>query len=228
MNILIADDDAVSRLVLKRTLQSWGHEVIAAEDGLAAWDVMRRDNAPKLAILDWMMPGMEGPEVCRLARALNRPVPTYSILLTAKDARGDVVAGLDSGADDYVTKPFDRAELRSRIAVGERVIELQQGLSSRVAELEVALARVKRLHGLLPICGWCKSIRNDGDYWQSVEGYIAELTDVTFTHGICPPCLERESAVEGYIAELSDATFKQGVSPPGLERESATLVRELL
>ena len=193
MNILIADDDAVSRLVLKRTLLSWGHDVIAVEDGLQAWDVLQRDDAPKLAILDWMMPGLEGPEVCRRARELNRAVPTYSILLTARDASGDVVAGLDSGADDYVTKPFDRAELRSRIMVGERVIALQQGMAVRVAELQDALNRVKRLHGLLPICGWCKSIRNDGDYWQSVEGYIAELHDVRFTHGICPPCLERES-----------------------------------
>jgi DNA-binding response OmpR family regulator len=192
MRILVADDDTVSRKVLERTLAGWGHEVVSAADGEAAWEVLRRDDAPRLAVLDWMMPGLEGPQVCRLVRSLNRPVPTYAILLTSKGERADVVAGLDSGADDYVTKPFDRAELESRIRVGERVVSLQQGLADRVKELEESLARVRRLHGLLPVCAWCKRIRNDGDYWQSVEEYVTELTDLRVTHGICPPCLARE------------------------------------
>jgi DNA-binding response OmpR family regulator len=192
MRILVADDDTVSRKVLERTLAGWGHEVVSAADGESAWEILRRDDAPRLAVLDWMMPGLEGPDVCRLVRSLNRPVPTYAILLTSKGERADVVAGLDSGADDYVTKPFDRAELESRIRVGERVVGLQQGLADRVAELEESLARVRRLHGLLPVCAWCKRIRNDGDYWQSVEEYVTELTDLRVTHGICPPCLARE------------------------------------
>ncbi|MBA4062531.1 MAG: response regulator [Isosphaera sp.] len=192
MRILVADDDTVSRKVLERTLAGWGHEVVSAADGEAAWEVLRRDDAPRLAVLDWVMPGLEGPDVCRLVRSLNRPVPTYAILLTSKGDRADVVAGLDSGADDYVTKPFDRAELESRLRVGERVVSLQQGLADRVKELEESLARVSRLHGLLPVCAWCKRIRNDGDYWQSVEEYVTELTDLRVTHGICPPCLARE------------------------------------
>src|SRR5207253_11133708 len=135
MSILIADDDAISRTVLERTLRGWGHDVTTTKDGTEAWAALQREDAPKLAVLDWMMPGLEGPEVCRRLRALARPVPTYVILLTAKGQTDDIVTGLDSGADDYVTKPFDRQELRSRIRVGERVVGLQQGLAGRVQAL---------------------------------------------------------------------------------------------
>ena len=196
MRILIADDDTVSRTILERTLGGWGHEVVAVSDGLSASNILCGDEAPGLAILDWMMPGLEGPEVCRRVRDLARPVPLYLILLTGKDATGDVVAGLDSGADDYVTKPFDRAELQSRIKVGQRMLALQHGLADRVRELEESMARVKQLQGMLPICAWCKNVRNDGNYWQTVEVYMAEHADVRFTHGICPACLARETGEE--------------------------------
>jgi CheY-like chemotaxis protein len=186
--VLIADDDAISLRVLEATLRQWGHEVVATRDGQAAWDVLQGDDAPKLAILDWMMPGLEGPDVCRRVRALARPVPTYLILLTAKGKSGDVVAGLESGADDYVTKPFDRAELRSRLGVGERVVGLQQGLADRVKELEEALGQVKQLKGLLPICAYCMKVRNDQNYWQRVETYITAHSNARFSHGICPQC----------------------------------------
>jgi phosphoserine phosphatase RsbU/P len=196
MRILIADDDAISRMTLERTLRGWGHEVVTVSDGLLAWKILCEDEAPGVAILDWMMPGLEGPEVCRRVRELARTIPTYLILLTGKNATKDVVAGLESGADDYVTKPFDRAELQSRINVGERMIALQQGLADRVRELEESLAQVKQLQGLLPICAWCKNVRNDGNYWQSVEVYITEHADVRFTHGICPVCLDRVTGPE--------------------------------
>jgi CheY-like chemotaxis protein len=186
--VLIADDDAVSCKVLEGTLKQWGHEVVAVRDGQAAWDLLKQEDPPRLALLDWMMPGLEGPEVCRRVRALARPVPTYIILLTAKGKSDDVVAGLESGADDYVTKPFDRQELRSRIRVGERVVALQQGLADRVRELETALGQVKQLKGLLPICGYCKKVRDDQNYWQRVETYIAAHSDARFSHGICPDC----------------------------------------
>lgn len=186
--ILIADDDTISARVLEGTLRQWGHDVIVTRDGLAAWEVLQAEDPPKLAILDWMMPGLEGPEVCRRARALARPVPTYLILLTAKGRPDDIVAGLESGADDYVTKPFDRAELRSRIGVGERFVALQQGLSDRVRDLEVALGQVKQLKGLLPICAYCMKVRDDQNYWQRVETYITAHSNARFSHGICPSC----------------------------------------
>ena len=198
MEILIADDEAVPRMVLERTLREWGHDVIAVSEGLSAADILLNKDAPAMAILDWMMPGMEGPEICRRARTFGNPVPTYCILLTAKDDIDDVVRGLDSGADDYVTKPFDRNELRSRIMVGFRVVELQRGLVARVRELECAVAREKLLQGLLPLCAWCKQIRNDGLYWQSVEKYLTETSNLRFTHCICPTCYsEQIEAVAG-------------------------------
>jgi sigma-B regulation protein RsbU (phosphoserine phosphatase) len=201
MRILIAEDDRVSRSVLETMLRKWHHEVLVTCDGQAAWEVLQRDDAPKLAVLDWMMPQLDGPEVCQRVRALARPDPTYLILLTAKQLKEDIVQGLDSGADDYVTKPFDRQELQSRVRVGERVVALQHSLTDRVRELETALAQVKQLNGLLPICCYCKSIRDDHDYWQGVENYIASHSEAHFSHGICPKCwhtvVEREMAEAG-------------------------------
>jgi phosphoserine phosphatase RsbU/P len=188
VRVLIAEDDMVSRSVLETLLKRWGHEVVAAEDGQAAWEVLRCDDSPRLAILDWMMPGLDGTEVCRLVRALPRREPPYLILLTARDRKEDVVAGLESGADDYLTKPFDRHELHARVRTGARMVELQRGLAQRVRELEEALAQVKQLKGLLPICAYCKRIRDDRDYWHQVESYITAHSDAHFSHGICPSC----------------------------------------
>jgi len=190
--ILIAEDDAVSRTVLERNLLSWGHEVTICRDGDEAWVILQRDDCPKIALLDWMMPGFEGPELCRRNKALARPVPTYIILLTAKHGTDSIVAGLESGADDYVTKPFDRAELRSRIRVGENVIRLQQNLVDRVQELEMALGQIKHLSGLLPICAYCKNVRDDQNYWQRVETYVTANSNARFSHGICPDCWNHE------------------------------------
>jgi sigma-B regulation protein RsbU (phosphoserine phosphatase) len=188
MKILIAEDDRIARCVLERTLQDWGHEVVTACDGLAAWEALQGEEVPRLAILDWMMPGLDGPEVCRRARGLARQEPTYCILLTARNEKADVAAGLEGGADDYVTKPFDRQELRARVRVGERMVELQRGLADRVRELETALAQVKQLKGLLPICSYCKKVRDDGNYWEQVETYISAHSQARFSHGICPAC----------------------------------------
>jgi len=200
LRVLIAEDDPVSRTVLDRTLRGWGHDVTVTRDGAEAWDAILRDDAPNLAILDWMMPGIEGPEICRRVRALAKPVPPYLILLTAKGLTDDIVNGLDSGADDFVTKPFDRHELRSRLRVGERILALQEGLADRVRELEVALSMVKELKGLLPICSYCKAVRDDRNYWHRVETYIAANSAARFSHGICPSCWK--DVVEPELAEL--------------------------
>jgi len=136
MKILIADDDATSRLVLTGVLMKFGHEVVAKVNGTEAWETMRRPDAPTLAILDWMMPGLAGVEVCRRVRSLKSDEPPYLILLTSMSEKADIVAGLEAGADDYLAKPFDPGELRARVDVGRRVTELQ----ARLREAHDALA----------------------------------------------------------------------------------------
>jgi sigma-B regulation protein RsbU (phosphoserine phosphatase) len=189
--ILIAEDDAVSCKVLEATLTKWGYEVVVTRDGEQAWKVLQNDDAPPIAILDWMMPGTDGVEVCRRVRMLPRTPAPYVILLTAKGTKEDIVTGLEAGADDYLIKPFDRAELRARLNVGVRVLGLQHDLAQRIAELQEAIAKVKLLQGMLPICCYCKKIRDDQNYWQGVENYIAEHAEVQFSHGVCPDCYDR-------------------------------------
>lgn len=192
MHLLIADDDAASRRILEAMLIKWGYAVTAVADGDAAWTaLLARPDEAQLAILDWIMPGMDGVEVCRRYREAFPSNPCYLILLTAKDQKKDIVAGLAAGADDYIAKPFDMEELRARIRVGERMVNLQKALAGRVRELEASQAHVKALQGILPICSYCKKIRNDQNYWQQVESYIAQHSEVAFSHGICPECYER-------------------------------------
>lgn len=189
MRILIAEDDAVSRRMLQASLTSWGYELIIANNGIDALDALEREDAPPLAILDIMMPGLDGLEVCRrVRRASPTPTPVYIILLTAKRGKEDVVAGIEAGANDYLTKPFDRDELRVRIGVGKQIVELQQRLAERVRELEDTLAQVKQLQGIIPICSYCKKIRDDQNYWQRVESFIADHSHAQFSHSICPDC----------------------------------------
>lgn len=190
MRILIAEDDPVSSRILVTILKKWGHEVVVTHDGLEAWQVLQADNAPSLAILDWMMPVMDGLEVCRRVRQLPKTIIPYIILLTAKHGVEEVVKGMEAGADDYLTKPYHRDELRVRVQVGARITELQTKLAERVQELEDALEQVKQLQGILPICGYCKKIRDDQDYWQNLESYIGTHSEATFSHGVCPACYE--------------------------------------
>ena len=190
MKVLLAEDDGVTRLAVEAALQEWGFEVTGCADGQTAWDQLQQPAGPRLALLDWLMPGLDGPEVCRRVRAKPGLESVYLILLTARDGRADVITGLEAGADDYVAKPFDRDELRLRLRAGQRILELQSHLAERVHELEEAVARVKQLQGILPICSYCKKIRSDRDYWEQVESYLSTQIDVRFSHGICPDCYE--------------------------------------
>jgi putative two-component system response regulator len=125
MRILIAEDNLFYRRSLGGTLREWGYDVIEASDGYSAWDILRQPDAPRLAILDWVMPRMDGLEVCRRLRALQRPEPSYLIILTSKEGRQNIITALEGGADDYITKPFDREELHARLRVGRRIVDLQ-------------------------------------------------------------------------------------------------------
>lgn len=188
MKILVAEDDRVSRHILTTSLTKWGYEVLVTLDGAEAWEQLQMSDAPAMAILDWMMPGIDGVELTRRVRGLTRKVPTYIMLLTARVDKESIVAGLEAGANDYLTKPVELAELRARVQVGRQMIELQTQLAERVTQLEQALADVRSLRDLLPICCYCKKVRDGQDYWQEVEDYLANHGDITFSHGICPTC----------------------------------------
>lgn len=139
MRILVAEDDVISRRILVASLRQWGHDVVVAEDGDAAWRILQDPRAPSLAILDWMMPGMDGIEICRRARREITGTSIYIILLTAISRKEGLIEGLEAGADDYVTKPFDRHELRVRLQAAARILQLQESLRQRVCELEAAI-----------------------------------------------------------------------------------------
>ena len=146
MRILIAEDDFDSRRLLEKTLIKWGYEVVAASDGAEAWQILKSKDSPKLAILDWMMPEMDGLDLVRSIRSNDFPGYVYVILLTAKSEIENIVAGIESGADDYLTKPFSRGELRARLHAGERVLNLEQKLTWQNKELEAANATITRVN----------------------------------------------------------------------------------
>ena len=206
MKVLIAEDDRVSRGLLKATLAHAGYEVVAAEDGEEAWRLLGAPETPRLAVLDWMMPGIDGVEICRRLRRGEGAAYFYIILLTTKDRQEDVVEGLEAGADDYVTKPYDPHELRSRVRTGERILELKSSLDAKVSELQEALEHVRQLQGLLPICMHCKSIRDEANTWHRIEAYIAEHADVRFSHGVCQKCLEEHYSDLGDIGDEGTAS----------------------
>lgn len=188
MQILIADDDAISRRLAAHALAGCGAEVATVEDGHAAWTQIQERTQSTILILDRMMPGIDGLELCRGARLMPSFPPLYILMVTSAAETADITAGLDAGADDYVVKPFKPAELKARAQVGMRLVALQESMARRLAELEQAIANVKQLRGLLPMCSYCKKIRVDDKYWQQLEGYLSDHSDAEFSHGICPEC----------------------------------------
>ena len=212
MKMLIADDDPVARVALEAMLRSWGCDVVVCRDGEEAWRALSAPDGPALAVLDWQMPGLDGLEVCRRVRQhRGSDTPAYIILLTGNRRQEEVVAGLNAGADDYIVKPFDPSELRARVQVGMRVVDLQRALAARVRDLEAALSKVNQLQGLLPICAYCKKIRDDQNYWTQVESYVSRHADVQFSHGICPDCYAKVVAEEfGELAGASAARRAAG------------------
>ncbi len=215
MQIIIADDDGISRKILERSLDEWGYEPLIATDGGEAWELIQRRDEPTLMILDWMMPVHDGPELCRRIRPREQLEGSYIILLSSREGSGDLVAGLDAGADDFVTKPFEPAEMQARIDVGVRVVELQRKLATRVEELRRALEEVNQLQGLLPICAYCKRIRDDKNFWQAVESYVGERSAAEFSHGICPDC--HAEHVQPQLQEMMHRREKKGPNAEGKE-----------
>lgn len=158
MKVLIAEDEITSRTILEAILVRWGYEVMVTVDGESALAAMQQTNAPQLALLDWMMPGMDGPAVCQELRKHKRWNPVYLILLTSKNDRKDTIQGLEAGADDFISKPYDNDELHARLLVGKRIITLQNELQER-----------EKLQGVLEMAGAiCHEINQP---LQALAGY---------------------------------------------------------
>jgi CheY-like chemotaxis protein len=178
MKILIADDDFVSVKILQLALQNEGHEVVVTKSGLEAWNTFDA-NPVRVIISDWLMPGLDGLELVQRVRARPNTDYTYFILLTANSAgRESLRSAIAAGVDDFLSKPLDREMISMRLCVAERILEYAR--------------QIRLLKELLPICMYCKKIRDDGNYWQQIESYIHAHTGSHFSHGICPECMGRE------------------------------------
>jgi CheY-like chemotaxis protein len=191
MKILIAEDDTLTLGLLTELIRKWDYETISVNNGDSAFESLKRDNEPLILLADWQIPGLHGDELCRLARSNLPSKPLHIILTTATQLTVESkVRALAAGADDYLLKPYDPRELQARLHVGQRALVSQMELRNRVIELEAELSRVKQLEGLLCICSQCNRIRDEMDRWQTIEKYLGARTDVAFTHGVCPKCME--------------------------------------
>lgn len=191
MRILIADDDAVTARRLQVLAEAWGYEPIVTSDGPSTLRLLESASAPRLMLLDWVMPGIAGLQICGTLRQRADGETFYIIMLTARRAHEDMVAGFEAGVDDFLVKPFDADELRGRLKAGARIVGLQQRLANQLEQLTAATANIKTLSGMLPICGYCKSIRDDSNYWHQLEEFVSSHSHAEFSHGICPTCLDK-------------------------------------
>jgi phosphoserine phosphatase RsbU/P len=179
MKTLIAEDDRDSREMLAFLLEFEGHEVVRTTNGSEAWSEFERHRF-SLIISDWVMPELDGLELCRRIRAVDRPAYPYIILLTALKGKDNFLRAMNAGADDFITKPFDPDELRAKLHVAQRIVSLQ--------------SRVRTLEGILPTCMYCKKIRDENQTWVSIERYVTERSNAAFSHGVCPECYPKASS----------------------------------
>jgi phosphoserine phosphatase RsbU/P len=186
MRTLIAEDDRSLRETLSRLLRLEGYDVVEAASGVEAWHQFEQSRFT-LVLADWLMPRLDGLELCRRIRATERPYYSYVILLTALKGKGHFLQAMSAGIDDFISKPFDADELRAKLHVAERIATLQD--------------RVKRLEGILPTCMYCKKIRDENQTWVSIEQYITKRSNAEFSHGICPDCFTKASAELGDIGQ---------------------------
>lgn len=232
MKVLIADDDALSRKILEDCLSDWGYDIIMADNGNEAWDILENSDRPNMAVLDWMMPGMDGVEICRRLRLLSLPNYVYVILLTARSKREDVINGLESGADDYIIKPFNREELKSRLKIGQRIIELEHrilrlastdyltGLMNRRAFLE-------RLERELNRCE--REVSNMGIIIMDID-HFKRVND-NFGHQVGDLVLQELSGILAKLCRVYDFIGRYGgeefiICLPGADKWSTYKIAE--
>jgi phosphoserine phosphatase RsbU/P len=200
VKILAVEDDAVARAVLRQALRRLGHEAIEAPDGEAAWELLQQGDGVRVVVSDWMMPRIDGLDLCRRIRNRVGTEYIYFILLTSRDATQDnQTTAADAGVDDFLTKPLDLAELWTRLRVAERILKYT--------------TQVRQLEEMLPICSYCKKIRDDHNYWQQLEGYISERTGSDFSHSVCPDCYQRVLVPE--LTKMKAAAAAPKATPSG-------------
>ncbi len=188
VRVLVVDDVPVQRIALQRRLDKWGYEVLAVESAEQAYASLGDRDAPTLVVLDWTLPDMDGPELCRRIRAHASLRTAYLILYTSRESSEDLVAGLEAGANDFVSKTADPEELRARLQVGARYALLHRDLQARTREVEAALETVNKLQGILPICSYCKRVRDDRSYWHEIDRFLVQRTDLELSWSTCDQC----------------------------------------
>jgi CheY-like chemotaxis protein len=189
MRVLVAEDHAPTREALRVLLERKGYQVTGVGNGEDAITTLTGWDGPSIALIDWMLPAASGLDVCRAVRTQDTGRYVYIIVITARDGEEDVAQALATGADDFLRKPCGASELVARVRTGQRIVELERNLAGRITELEDALDSVRQLRRLLPICMYCKKVRDDSDYWREIEDYIHQQTGTDFSHGICPECM---------------------------------------
>ncbi|MBI5058274.1 response regulator [candidate division KSB1 bacterium] len=216
MYVLLVEDDRFSRKVLQAMLERFGCEVTAVANGADALREFVRQK-PDLVLTDWLMPELDGITLCKRIREYEDGEYTFVVMVSAKNRKEDVLEAMEAGVDDFLAKPFHREELRLRLRNAERILNLQHSLAKRISELEEATAHVERLQGFLPICAYCKNVRNDGDFWQQIEHYIAERAEqLFFSHSICPQCYEK------HVKPMEDRLYGLPVCEPTPVTEDRT------
>ncbi len=204
MNILTVEDDSVARAVLRQALLRLGHEALEARNGEEAWEMLQKPQAVRVVVSDWMMPGSDGLDLCRKIRSRVGAEYIYFILLTSRDATSENQSkAADAGVDDFLTKPLDLPELWTRLRVAERILRYTR--------------QVRQLEEMLPICSYCKKIRDDQNYWQQLEGYISERTGSDFSHSVCPDCYQRVLVPE--LAQIKASSPAAPKVVPTIERK---------
>jgi sigma-B regulation protein RsbU (phosphoserine phosphatase) len=206
MKVLAVEDDAVARGVLRQALKRLDHDSIEAANGQAAWELLQREPV-RVVVSDWVMPEMDGLQLCRKIRARPGAEYTYFILLTSNTANDENRReAADAGVDDFLTKPLDLEELWTRLRVAERILRYA--------------TQVRQLEEMMPICSYCKKIRDDQNYWQQIEGYINQRTGSEFSHSVCPDCYTRVVVPELEQLKQSQAVANTAaVAPSSLERK---------